>query len=330
MSLPVRCPACQTVFDLADAQAGQAVSCAVCHHDFVAEGTTLMDNLAYALLHEGDDLDWPAPPDLTAEEMDAENRFFDRRRPRRFAALALRLLAFVILGATVALVAAAPRLAPVAVPPSGFAVPPNDIPDAWPAPPENPYVLPGNVDEAIAALRDPHWGRRIAAADYLMEAPVDEARRAEAAQALEAMLADFNRSLHEPAAAALVRWHRPETRDFLYGLAQRETASGWAVALRTLVRLGDERAPSIAAAYLPHFFKRGEAARALELAGPAAEKEILPYLDYSDPDTRRAAVRLLRVVGSEVGVKPLEAAARKDPLLAGEVRDALAAIGQRK
>jgi hypothetical protein len=335
MAFAVHCPACDRVSELADGDAGLPGACPHCGAAVSRVGSGAIDDLAFDLLTAGDPPGPAAPPPTDAARDDS----FACRDPAWDSAPAIALLILIWGGAIAAgiiwlcLKFMTPRPTVVNLrteianlnPP---AVGPGQ--EDFPPPPENPLTPPKDLDEALTLLTDPDELRRQAALEWLAETRVVPARQAEVGRAVLAVLQSRDWVLHEAAADVLAAWANPAVADELYGLAQRESVPGWAAALRALALRRDGRVASIAAAYLPNFFKRPAAARILVLIGPAAENEVIPYLKYDDPAVRREAVRLLGLLGTRASLSPLEAAAMKDPTLASAAQAAAQTIRRRK
>lgn len=186
----------------------------------------------------------------------------------------------------------------------------------FPPPPPNPLAEPKDLEEALAGTRDRLWLKRRTAAEWLAKAPVDPAHREKVNQALLAMLRTEEVLQHAAAAEALFVWADDEAKDGLVVIAKQERAAGNQAALMLLARMKDQRAAPIAARNLTNFIKRNQAARVLELLGPAAEKDVAVYLTDADASTRLEACRIIGRIGTKASLAALDAAAKRDVTLA--------------
>jgi predicted Zn finger-like uncharacterized protein len=178
-------------------------------------------------------------------------------------------------------------------PPAG-----NPFPPLQPAP--DPFAQPKDLNDALAMLKDSQVFRRKNAAEWLGRAPLDEARRAEVAQALAGQLNDA--LVGVPAATALGVWGTKDSVPALLKVVENENNPAWTQAMDVLAKLKDERAAEPAARYLPNFFKRGSAVKVLREIGPPAEKEVLKYLHNKDAGVRTEATNLLKGYGTKDAV----------------------------
>lgn len=314
MSFAVQCAECERVTELTGISTGDRVYCPYCGAPTTATGSGDLDDVIGDILSE---------------------MMADYTPPRRWGGGWVgRICAGTLLGSTVMLLLAAelfePRRRPTARVGTLNATPSDHVPIDPGLPQFNPFAAPDNLDDALRLLRDGDAHRREAAVDWLSRAPVEEPRREEVAQALLPLLESREWQLHHAASIALAVWGTRATADKLYGLAQREATPGWAAALETLALMGDPRAASLAASYLPNVFKRFAAVRAIELLGPSAEAELVPYLKAPDIGLRREVVRLLGVVGSAKCLPALSAAGERDPQLKADVTTASQAIQKRE
>jgi len=294
------------VTELTGIAAGARVHCPYCGTATTATGSGDVDDVVFQMMAEAEAA---APP---------RRGGVGRWMPR--------LVAWNLLLTTVAaLIAVGPALPRQNRTKKVAAVPSVDRHDQDRLPPPNPYAAPYDLDEALQLLRSNDAPRREAAVDWLARAPVEEARRAEVCRALLPILESREWQLHHPASIALAVWGDAATADTLYRLAQREAVPGWGAALESLALRRDPRVASLAASYLPNFFKRAAASRALELCGSLAEEDVVLFAFAKDGSTRREALRLLGAIGTR---KSLPALAKIQPA-DGDVADAIAAIQRR-
>jgi HEAT repeat protein len=157
---------------------------------------------------------------------------------------------------------------------------------------EDPYAPPTNIDKALAMLRDEDTRRRQVAADWLNNRVVDPTRQKEVSQALEPLLDDGQ--TREQGGRAMGKWATLESVPALIKVLDYEGGNAWQPAIAALTRLKDARAVAALAAQLPNFFRRRDAARALQVIGPAAEKEVVKLIHHKDGGVRMEASQLLK------------------------------------
>jgi HEAT repeat protein len=185
---------------------------------------------------------------------------------------------------------------------------------------------------ALADLKDPDNGVRVRALRELARArpgPGDP-RRAETAATLVALLDDREPSIRVEAARALVAWATPESADALLNLLGSDSADLRHAAMDALARLGDKRAVPMIARHLLDG-DRSHATRALQTLGPAAEPEVVRYLQHRDGAVRVAACRVLQVAGTRKSISALRmTTADRNREVARAALDALDGIARRK
>jgi predicted Zn finger-like uncharacterized protein len=158
----------------------------------------------------------------------------------------------------------------------------NQVPD-FPAEDDD---LPGAdpVTRALHQLKSPNPFKRHEALRTLKNTPLDEGRRAEVIKALEPLLND----------------------------ADHFTRSD---AMKALARFKDERLAEPIAQHLEEFEDLLDAAEALKMMGPAAEKAVLARLNHHEIQVRIMVCEILKVIGTKQSIPALDkvVAAGKDP-----------------
>jgi HEAT repeat protein len=169
-----------------------------------------------------------------------------------------------------------------------------------------------DLAQALADFESPERERVLIALRVVKDTPPTD-ERANIAGRLREFLSHDDTAVRDAAAAALARWAGEEDIELLVGLlADQSTSVRWA-AMEGLGVLQAEAAVEPLAARLPVGIDRVSAGRALTQIGPAAESAVLPLLDDSDWGMRMTAVNLLRDIGGEASVAPLEKLASSDP-----------------
>lgn len=229
--------------------------------------------------------------------------------------------------------------------PAAPSVPPVRQPAAkQPAEPLKAEELPVVLKEWKTAdeTRKMEIARRLAAT------PATEAFRAEVIGDLEALLgirrkpgrsgnnepslgaASF--SPQDPRAAALRalgQWGTTEHVPLLIDLVPNPSQDIRWAAMEALVELGDERGAKAIATRLGDIWdrQRGPVTQCLIALGPKAETAVIPYLDHSHHFTRREACKILKAIGTEKSIAPLEkVASGSDRIFAKDAKDALEAV----
>jgi hypothetical protein len=203
-----------------------------------------------------------------------------------------------------------------------------------------PAPGPRDLDDALRQLRSPDRGQRQGAALWLVFQPVNAARRAEVALALEPLLADPDPGTALAGTRALEVWGGPENVAALVRLMESDLAGlegdeCRSRAVDTLVRLQDARGGAAIARQWKRPAERARTRRALEKLGTAAEPAVLPYLKDADHDIQAEACRTLQVIGTRRSLVDLQAlldSTREKPELKSlhdRARDALDAIKAR-
>ncbi|HJT77846.1 MAG TPA: hypothetical protein VJ739_11655, partial [Gemmataceae bacterium] len=173
------------------------------------------------------------------------------------------------------------------------------------APPGFAVVAPpGNVDEALQFLNQ-DGAHKQAAVHWLANQPVDPAKQAQVARALDPLVSQKGGALQSGAALALQTW---ADRDSVPVLAKVldgcELKRGippefMKTILATVGRLKDPRGADAVARFLTNFFQQHDAEQALAALGPAAEPAVLKYYFHHDGGARDAARRLAQGYGTK-------------------------------
>jgi hypothetical protein len=171
---------------------------------------------------------------------------------------------------------------------------------------------PTNLDEALAQLREPEPSRRQSAASWLGRQPVDDARRAEVARALEPLLDDVHAGPRVAAMRTMEKWGDRENVPAIVRLLLSDPGGFEGDECRhratdMIVRLKDARGAAAIARNFKHPFEHEQTRRALEALGPDAEPAVLPYLKDPDWNVRVEACRALRRIGTRRSLPELEA-----------------------
>lgn len=202
--------------------------------------------------------------------------------------------------------------------------------------------------ELVAALADPAWSVRAAAARAFVElaragaaerevgrGAAEHSLRAEAVAALEESLSDAEPAVQAAAVEALGAFGRPEHRAAIAGLARAPGVAPVVVlaTLRALAALGDAPADVIGRAALhgdPEVVKEAIAAAA-RLPGPEGERILREAAGSSRWDVRQAAAQAMAERGDPVlREEAVQLAAREvDPLVARAFAHAAQALAGR-
>lgn len=166
--------------------------------------------------------------------------------------------------------------------------------------------------QGIEELKSPDTSRRKAVLEVLNQSPVEDGQRAAVATAIEGLIGDMDRDLVDRAGQALVLW---ATREHVPGLARFLDVTGeggrgnFFLRRRIIGQLGqfkDERAVPALAKCLTRTQEMRDAGQALQaIGGPAVEKELTAnYAMHADRRVRDEANRILKALGSQVGMNP--------------------------
>jgi hypothetical protein len=197
--------------------------------------------------------------------------------------------------------------------------------------------LPVPTDQELAlALNDLNstdGNRRNAGADRLgkVYAIVPE-RRVEIAKVLEAAALDKDIFLRLGALRALNLWSGPENvAGLIRGLEIPEGQTRVGIC-NIIAKYKDPTAAPALAKILPAQFERGAASAALKAIGPAAEKFVIPHLTHKDSWTSREACYILKEIGTEASIAPLQEVLKGKPdfMVGPAAAEALKSIQERK
>jgi HEAT repeat protein len=169
-----------------------------------------------------------------------------------------------------------------------------------------PDKMPANIDEAHGEMRGNDKRRKVIAARWLGQQPVDAARQAEVARAFEPFLADLgDRDFIVAGVWGLKQWATAESVPALVQFLDRnafDNAEDYiAVSLEILGRFPDPKGAVAAARWLPHSWHIEAAHQALEKMGKVAEPAVLPFMN--DPEAEDRARRLLESYGTSPSTK---------------------------
>jgi predicted Zn finger-like uncharacterized protein len=156
-------------------------------------------------------------------------------------------------------------------------------------------------DQAVKDLRNPDAGYERYACEYLARSPVNEARRAETAKALESALSDPNGETRKAAANALGTWAAKDNVPALIAEMDRKDGSTFEPCVLALTKLADEKVAAAVAAHLPDWGpNRDVVVKALRaMGGPVAEKAVAGYVNHSDKGVRDEAEKLMKGFGTK-------------------------------
>jgi HEAT repeat protein len=171
-----------------------------------------------------------------------------------------------------------------------------------------PLDVPRDLDEALADLSGADPLKKRAAARWLALQPVDPARQAEVARALDLLLADADRKTVEAGVWALRSWATRENVPALAALLDRtpldKADDAERHAMGILGRFPDPKAAVAVARYLPNAFFNVASRDSLKAMGPVAEPAVLAYMH--DGDAERFARELLKDFGTSREAQALQ------------------------
>jgi HEAT repeat protein len=197
------------------------------------------------------------------------------------------------------------------------------------APPAAVLARPPSEEEVIAqALEDLRAGRAHGALMRLA-ATKPTGPRAEVAKAVEPLVQDANPSVRLPAVEVLRAWGAAENVPTLLGALHDSNVLVRQGAIKGLGRIKDERAIEPLAELLSDFSVRGEASRALQGFGAAAESAVWPFLQDKDFFLRTEACAILQAIGTKKSAAELRKA-MNDPSIKFHAEQALQAASRRR
>jgi predicted Zn finger-like uncharacterized protein len=334
MSITVSCPGCGTSYSLDDSLRGRKVRCKECRETIEVGG---LDALPADL-----------PPLAEAVYKGSRRPAAGRRRARRddeeedldrggggippwvWVLVGVGLLVVLAIGVRVYFVWVAARAIGNAVDNTMANL--KKMPANPNAPPGWPFGAadPADLDGALADLRGNDANRRIAAGRWLAREPVDNARRAELAKALEPLLDDRNSGVRVAGMRAMEVWAGPENVPAILRLLD-SNPTGFEGdecrkrAIDTLAKLKDARGAPAVARNFKQPFEREWTRRSLIALGPAAEDAVLPYLEDDDWGVRVEACHTLKQIGTRKSLPALQAVLEGTKKMYGGSRDVAAA-----
>lgn len=314
MAIDVQCPECGAAYSLRDDLEGKSVRCKTCEETFKVEAKSRNGGVARPRRRHEDDDEEDDRPRRRRRADDDEDEEDDRPRRgsgKKSASGGPNVLLIVggVVAAVVLLACGGISLfvyrakqAVDVVAGDGKQLE-KEFDKALREAGFDVAVRPESLDQALQQLRAPKAIDRRAAADFIAKAPVDAARQAEVAKALEALLTDADSGPRHGAFFALKTW---ATKDNVPALAKALDAEkvdmglggSHEAAVATLARLKDERGAASLARFLPNFFAREKAVEALRDMGPVAQKAVLKYHNHKDHGCREKARELLKGYGA--------------------------------
>jgi len=203
-------------------------------------------------------------------------------------------------------------------------------PVVFPPPPLELPLPDDVVDRALVLMQMPTGSERTRGATSLAGVKSDHLKRAEVMAALEKQLRDGDRSAREAAARTLVTWVTKNDVPLILELLQGADRGAISDRVRLIEKLGESKDPRAAkalAAALKEGVERSAAAAALKKIGPPAENAVIPIL--ADPSfvIRRAAIDVLKDIGTKKSAAALEPLSKdRSRLVARAAQEALDAI----
>lgn len=198
-------------------------------------------------------------------------------------------------------------------------------------------VLPVPTEQELALalndLKSTDRGRRKTGAERLTKMyAVVPARREEIAKALETVALEKDLFVRMPALGALVLWSGPENVPALIKVIETGEGQARVAAANLLAKHKDPAAAAVLAKCLTAGFERGSASAALKAIGPGAEKAVIPYLTHKDSWTSSEACHVLKEIGTEASVVPLQEVLKGKPdfMVGPAASNALKAIQERQ
>lgn len=198
---------------------------------------------------------------------------------------------------------------------------------------ELPVPTEEELARALEDLKSPDKNRKKAGAERMAKVyKIVPDRREEIAKALEAVALEKDFWSQRAAIAALNLWAGPENAP---GLIKLLDAVDWPVRNTIspiLGRLKDPAAAPALAKLLPGLGERGPASAALKAIGPPAEKAVIPFLTHKDAWAASEACHILKEIGTEASVAPLQELLKGKPdfMVGPAANAALKAIQERK
>ncbi|HXG10575.1 MAG TPA: HEAT repeat domain-containing protein [Gemmataceae bacterium] len=174
------------------------------------------------------------------------------------------------------------------------------------------------IDQHLADLKSNEVFRRRQAVEWFAKAVPDEQRRADVGKALEPLLRDADPDVRLKAMQVMGLWGTKENVPAVIAVLKDAArfpnlASLRVAAVETLAQIKDEQAIRTVASLLAETTSPADlqlVITALKVIGPAAEPEVIKYLQTKYPTrTRVAACQALALIGTKESLGPLETAA---------------------
>ncbi len=156
-----------------------------------------------------------------------------------------------------------------------------------------------NLDEAIAALKESDHRRQTAGLTFIARTPVNAAKQAEVASAINPMFNSSHPSVRNEAVIAAADWgtrvNIPGILDSLHPQGHGQSGAKETSAMKALVRLKPPKAAKAIVPYLQNNALARAAEDDLEKLGPMAEDALLGWMNqpHHDKNVRERARRLL-------------------------------------
>ena len=193
------------------------------------------------------------------------------------------------------------------------------------------------VTQAIALLKGADPNRRKAAATWLGQTTVIEARRPEVSAALDPVLRDADQGLRLSAVKAARVWATKENIPALINFIDEKFAEPRPPeetyqAIELLIGFKDERAYWPIAHYASHWIDHARGVTYLQKIGPAAELEVAKRLTDPNSITRQAAWKAIGIIGTKANLQAYLLTRRAEPDLSVQrfAQEALNAIAARQ
>jgi uncharacterized Tic20 family protein len=193
------------------------------------------------------------------------------------------------------------------------------------APAAPPQANRDDMDEALENLKSPNAHLRAQGASRLMGLNLEDVRRPEVAKALEPLLDDPDKAVHEAAARTLAVLATPENIPALEKLLEHKDKTMRVSAMHGLATTKERKAGTILAGSLRKPEDRAQARLWLITMGRVVEGDVAKYLTDGEAAVRKEAAEILQHVGTIRSVSALEKAAQdKDKAVAQAAKRAVA------
>jgi HEAT repeat protein len=177
------------------------------------------------------------------------------------------------------------------------------------------------LDQIRADLADPWVPRSSTALKHLASLRPDESNRLKVSKALNAPLLDANAAIADIALDAVAVWRSKENTDTLLkmlGSFNKSAMKRNVHIIKILGELKDPKAVPVLVQGLAHDHVRRDVAKALKAIGPEAEDAVIPFVQSVDKEIRLTACRILRDIGTDKSVQPLNVAYKMYSQVDGE------------